>query len=76
MVTAFKRIELRKNWLFRQAGDNEHDDLDSDSDSAWMPVARVPTNVHLDLLANGKYVSFLAYVFAMEFSTILFFLFP
>ena len=53
MTTAFKRIELSDNWQFRQADDDEQDS----TGSAWMPVARVPTNVHLDLLANGKYVS-------------------
>ena len=65
MATAFKRVELSKNWQFRQADGDEQDNnsasgsgsgSDVDADAAWMPVASVPTNVHLDLLANGKYV--------------------
>ncbi|KAK1045939.1 hypothetical protein LTR12_015424 [Friedmanniomyces endolithicus] len=35
--------ELRKGWEFKQA-DGEQ----------WLPVARVPTNVHLDLMDNKK----------------------
>ena len=49
---SLKRIYLTKNWHFRLAGERD-DDKDI---LGWMPVARVPTNVHLDLLANGKYV--------------------
>jgi beta-mannosidase len=33
--------ELRNSWEFKQT------DLDN-----WMPVKTVPTNVHLDLIAN------------------------
>lgn len=36
--------ELRKGWEFKQADGEE-----------WLPVARVPTNVHLDLMDNKKY---------------------
>ena len=49
MASEFESIELSADWYFRQAGDGE--------ESVWMPVAAVPTNVHLDLMANGKYVS-------------------
>ncbi|KAK0927954.1 hypothetical protein LTR29_017537, partial [Friedmanniomyces endolithicus] len=35
--------ELRKGWQFKQADGEE-----------WLPVARVPTNVHLDLMDNKK----------------------
>ncbi|KAF7902427.1 hypothetical protein EAF00_002330 [Botryotinia globosa] len=37
-------IPIDKNWTFKQA-DNE--------DSKFLPVAQFPTNVHLDLIANG-----------------------
>ncbi|KAI9648668.1 Beta-mannosidase B [Ciborinia camelliae] len=37
-------IPVDKNWTFKQA-DNE--------DSKFLPVAQFPTNVHLDLIANG-----------------------
>ncbi|KAF2431537.1 beta-mannosidase precursor [Tothia fuscella] len=36
--------ELTKGWSFKQTSSEED----------WLPVARVPTNVHLDLLANEK----------------------
>jgi len=39
---------LTDGWFFKQA--------DDDSEDAWLPVARVPTNVHLDLIDHGKYV--------------------
>lgn len=35
--------DLVEGWEFKQ----------SDTDD-WMPVKRVPTNVHLDLMANDK----------------------
>jgi beta-mannosidase len=37
---------LTTGWSFKQT--------DDDSEAAWMPVARVPTNVHLDLMDNKK----------------------
>lgn len=37
---------LTDGWTFKQADDEAKD--------AWMPVKRVPTNVHLDLMDNGK----------------------
>ena len=61
MAEIFKRIDLCRNWQFRQADDDE----DEEKGSAWMPVDRVPTNVHLDLLANGKYVVLLG-LFALK----------
>jgi beta-mannosidase len=39
---------LSEGWTFRQSDDTAKD--------AWMPVKKVPTNVHLDLMDNGKYV--------------------
>ncbi|KAK7753810.1 hypothetical protein SLS62_004176 [Diatrype stigma] len=44
-MTSFKH-PLSSGWEFRQA--------DDDSADAWMPVRKVPTEVHLDLLANKK----------------------
>lgn len=37
-------IPIDKNWTFKQ-GDKE--------DSKFLPVAQFPTNIHLDLIANG-----------------------
>lgn len=34
---------LEKGWQFKQTDTED-----------WLPVARVPTNVHLDLIDNGK----------------------
>lgn len=42
--------ELSKGWVLRQTPSNE--------DSEWLAVERVPTNVHLDLIANDKYVCY------------------
>jgi beta-mannosidase len=39
---ALKVHELKESWEFKQT------DLDN-----WMPVKNVPTNVHLDLIANN-----------------------
>jgi beta-mannosidase len=38
--------ELNHGWSFKQSDDN--------SDDAWLPVAKVPTTVHIDLGDNGK----------------------
>ncbi|KAI0019453.1 family 2 glycosyl hydrolase [Xylariomycetidae sp. FL0641] len=40
------RQQLKRGWMFRQA--------DASSDDDWLSVAAVPSQVHLDLLANGK----------------------
>jgi hypothetical protein len=40
--------QLSEGWTFKQADDTSKD--------AWMPVKKVPTNVHLDLMDNCKYV--------------------
>lgn len=37
------RVELHAGWEFKE----QHDDK-------WLPVAQVPTQVHMDLLANEK----------------------
>ncbi|KAF2396378.1 beta-mannosidase precursor [Trichodelitschia bisporula] len=42
---AFNVHELTAGWEFKQT---------EEGDDAWLPVARVPTNVHIDLLANDK----------------------
>lgn len=39
---------LTEGWTLKQA--------DNTGGDAWMPVKKVPTNVHLDLIDNGKYV--------------------
>jgi hypothetical protein len=38
---------LTDAWVFKESEDARED--------AWMPVKKVPTNVHLDLIDNGKY---------------------
>jgi hypothetical protein len=45
---ALKVDQLSEGWMFKQTDDTSED--------AWMPVKKVPTNVHLDLMDNGKYV--------------------
>ena len=45
---ALKVDRLSEGWAFKQADDTTKD--------VWMPVKKVPTNVHLDLMDNGKYV--------------------
>lgn len=35
--------ELTTGWKFKETGADE-----------WLPVLRVPTNVHIDLIANEK----------------------
>jgi beta-mannosidase len=42
---AFSTIQLSSGWEFKQT---------DEKDDAWLPVAKVPTNVHLDLMDNGK----------------------
>ncbi|KAK5108874.1 hypothetical protein LTR62_007764 [Meristemomyces frigidus] len=42
-MAALSTQELSKGWEFKQADTEE-----------WLPVARVPTNVHLDLIDNKK----------------------
>jgi beta-mannosidase len=37
--------EITTGWSFAQEGTDE-----------WLPVKKVPTNVHLDLIDNGKQV--------------------
>lgn len=46
MARAFEAAELSAGWEFRQTDDEFGE---------WLPVARVPTNVHLDLMDNDKY---------------------
>lgn len=48
MAKAMTTHNLTSGWTFKQADDT--------SDTAWLPVQRVPTNVHLDLIDNGRYV--------------------
>jgi beta-mannosidase len=42
-------LTLTEGWHFKQTDDAAED--------AWLSVQRVPTNVHLDLIEHGKYVS-------------------
>lgn len=42
-MTMMTSQDLTEGWQFKQADTDE-----------WLPVARVPTNVHLDLLDNQK----------------------
>lgn len=44
MAQPFESRQLTSGWSFKESGAKE-----------WLPVARVPTNVHLDLLDNDKY---------------------
>ncbi|KAF2247067.1 glycoside hydrolase family 2 protein [Trematosphaeria pertusa] len=46
MAQAMAVHRLTDGWSFRQTDDTAGD--------AWLPVKRVPTNVHLDLIDNGK----------------------
>lgn len=54
MSITFKRIEICRNWQFRGADHDDENDNYKEKKLTWMPVAAVPTNVHLDLLANGR----------------------
>jgi hypothetical protein len=49
MVQLRTSQELTTGWSVKQT--------DNASEDAWLPVLQVPTNVHLDLLANRKYIS-------------------
>jgi hypothetical protein len=42
-------ITLTEGWQFKQT--------DNVAEDAWLSVERVPTNIHLDLIEHGKYVS-------------------
>lgn len=44
MAGAMALKELGSHWEFKQVDTEE-----------WLPVKRVPTNVHLDLMDNDKY---------------------
>lgn len=48
MSKAMDVYHLTDGWTFKQA--------DGSGEKAWLPVKRVPTNVHLDLIDNGMYV--------------------
>jgi len=48
MAKAMSTHHLTSNWTFKQSDDT--------SENVWLPVKRVPTNVHLDLIDNGRYV--------------------
>lgn len=43
---ALSKHPLSSGWEFRQQDDS--------SAAAWLPVKNVPSEVHVDLLANGK----------------------
>lgn len=44
-MNALSSVELSSGWEFKRA---------DDAPDAWLPVQRVPTEVHIDLLDNGK----------------------
>ncbi|KAH7128385.1 glycoside hydrolase superfamily [Dendryphion nanum] len=46
MAQALTVHHLTDGWTFKQT--------DHTTEDAWLPVAKVPTNVHLDLIDNGK----------------------
>jgi hypothetical protein len=50
-VTALKctSIELSTDWAFKQT--------DNSDPNAWLPVKKVPSTVHQDLIDNKKYKS-------------------
>lgn len=48
-VTIFQATELSEGWVFKQT--------DDDSDKAWLPVKKVPSTVHQDLIDNKKSVT-------------------
>jgi beta-mannosidase len=43
MTEQMRAYDLTEQWVFKQSDTEE-----------WMPVAKIPTNVHLDLMANRK----------------------
>ncbi|WQF85667.1 Putative glycoside hydrolase, family 2, immunoglobulin-like beta-sandwich [Colletotrichum destructivum] len=43
---ALLRHELSSGWTFKQEGDT--------SETSWLPVPKIPSQVHVDLLANDK----------------------
>ena len=53
MLVSSEAVELSKGWFFRQT-DDEHGD--------WLPVKKVPSTVHQDLIDNNKYVQHLSFV--------------
>lgn len=46
-ISEFQRQALEKDWQFRDG---------SNPTEEWMPVAKVPSVVHLDLMEAGKSV--------------------
>lgn len=48
-MATHSKIQLEGGWVFKQ-----EDDASSDP---WLPVSRVPTQIHMDLLNNKKCVS-------------------
>lgn len=43
---AILRHEISSGWTFKQK--------DDDSENPWLPVPKIPSQVHVDLLANNK----------------------
>jgi beta-mannosidase len=48
MVAAVQTFDLATGWRFRRT---------DEGDESWMPVEKVPSVVHLDLINNKKYVT-------------------
>jgi len=55
-IMTLANYELTKGWTFRE----------TNSEDPWLPVARVPTNVHIDLIANEKYDTFYFFRFQLH----------
>lgn len=49
VMPVFSSKKLSTGWEFKLAGDPASEE--------WLPVAKVPSVVHLDLVANGKCVN-------------------
>lgn len=47
MAAVPERVQLATGWSLKNK---------DASDDSWMPVAKVPSQVHVDLIANKKYV--------------------
>jgi hypothetical protein len=52
-IHLFETRDLSRNWSFKQADDTAKD--------AWLPVKRIPSTVHQDLVDNKRCVLWLGY---------------
>lgn len=58
-MALFSTQELQTGWEFKRTNDPSPD--------AWLPVASVPSVVHVDLMANNKYVSLFALLLSFAY---------